>query len=150
MARLTLEKEIMSASAYDILIDSDAFVGWFWKADTHHEEAKEQFQSLAVDETPIATTSLVILETATVLSHRVGQSIARTFLEHINRSQLPIIYLDEARYQETIDLFKTQETKGTSMTDCGNVATMRYFGITTIFSFDAVYPKSFNIPLLNP
>ena len=139
----------MPASAYDVLIDSDAFVGWFWIVDAHHEEAKEQFQSLAADETTIATTSLVILETATVLSPRVGQTIARTFLDHIDRSQLPIIYLDEERYRDTINLFKIQETKGTSMTDCGNVAIMRYFGIETIFSFDKVYPKSFNISLLN-
>lgn len=98
-----------------------------------------------ITSTLLVTTSAVIGETVTVLSHRRGQALARHFLDVIQRSQLPIIYIDEQLHQKALEVFKQQTARGTSYVDCSNVTVMQQFSITTIFSFDRVYSKIFQL-----
>lgn len=133
---------------YQILIDSDAFVGRFFLDDSHYVQSKKLFEELEEAHASIVTTSAVIGETATVLSHRKGQELALQFLHVITRSQLPIIHIDAQIHNEALVLFKQQRERGTSYTDCANVAVLRQFTIPKIFSFDQVYEKRFGIELL--
>jgi predicted nucleic acid-binding protein len=88
---------------------------------------------------------MVVAETATVLSHRSGQALARKFLDVIERSKLPIVHITEELQKEALKIFKQQSLKGTSVTDCANVTILRRLKIPKIFSFDKVYPKKFGI-----
>jgi len=133
----------------DPLVDSDAFVGRMYPDDIHHQRAKHIFKSLEGQGKLLVTTSLVIGEAATVLSHRKGQSLARSFLELIEKARLPVIHVTEDLQEEAISIFKKQDTRGTSATDCANVAVARRFYIPTIFGFDKVYPKSFGLELVS-
>lgn len=133
------------ASEIEILIDSDAFVGRFYPNDKHHDNAKGIFSELEEKGSSIATTSMVVAETATVLSHRSGQDLARTFISIIEKSTLPVIHIDDKFQQEAITIFKEQDRRGTSMTDCANIAVIRRFKIQAIFSFDKVYFKRFRL-----
>jgi len=87
------------------------------------------------------------METATVLSHREGQSLARRFLTVIERSFLPIIEVDEKLQTKAFEIFKAQAKKGTSMVDCTNAAVSHRFQIPQVFSFDKVYPNKFGLQL---
>jgi predicted nucleic acid-binding protein len=136
-----------ASNPFHILIDSDAFVGRINPDDAHHERANRIFQVLAEKKVRLVTTSFVVAETATVLSHRVGQSLAQAFLEVIQRGNIPVIHIDEALQAAALDLFSEQTKKGTSVTDCANVAVVRRLGITEIFSFDQGYPKRFGVML---
>jgi predicted nucleic acid-binding protein len=131
-----------------VLIDSDAFVGRFFTQDAHFQRANALFDRLERDQTSLVTTSAVIGETATVLSHRQGQALAVQFLNIIEHSRLPVIYIDETLYQQGIALFKVQTHKGTSITDCLNVVVMRQYQIENILSFDQGYTHRFGVPLL--
>lgn len=132
-----------------ILVDSDAFVGLLLEKDAHHERSARLFAEIASQQVPILTTSFVVAETATVLSHRVGQELARIFLDEvIEQGRFPTVFVTEALQQQAIKIFKMQESRGTSMTDCVNVAIMQQLQISTIFSFDAFYPKTCNLDLL--
>lgn len=133
---------------FQMLIDSDALVGLIHPDDAHFEQANNVFQSLAVQHAKLVTTSLVVAETATVLSHRAGQALARTFLTIIRRGNIPVIHIDEALQEAALALFCNQTKKGTSVTDCANVAVMRQFHIPTIFSFDKVYNRKFDLTLM--
>jgi len=126
-----------------VLIDSDAFVGWLYEKDGHHAEASRIFARLEDERRVPVVTSLVIAEAATVLSHREGQPLARTFLDLARR--YPVIHITKALQQQALDLFQAQKARGTSVTDCANVVVMRQFQIPTIFSFDKVYPKTFGL-----
>lgn len=128
-----------------VLVDSDAFVGRFFTDDVHHSHSSELFARFEQTHALLTTTSVVIGETATVLSHRKGQKLALHFLDIIERSQLPIIHIDEQLHLKALTLFKSQLERGTSYTDCANVAVMKHFAIPMIFSFDQVYPRSFNL-----
>ena len=123
----------------DVLIDSDAFIAWLRPGDLFNRHAQEVFTKLQKQETPIATTSLVILETATVLSHREGQNVAKQFLQLVEEYKLPVIHIDEDLQQATLELFKSRTTKGTSMVDCANAVVAKRLGIAQVFSFDHFY-----------
>ena len=132
-----------------VLIDSDAFVGLLLERDAHHERSVTIFDSLKEHNIQIATTSFVVAETATVLSHASGQALARTFLgEVIEKARFPIIFIDEPLYNEATAIFCSLQKRATSMTDCANVAVIRHFEIPQIFSFDKVYRNTFEIPLV--
>jgi predicted nucleic acid-binding protein len=132
-----------------ILVDSDAFVGLLLEKDAHHERSARLFAEVASQGASIVTNSFVVSETATVLSHRVGQEVARLFLDEvIEQGRFPTVFVTEALHQQAIEIFKMQESRGTSMTDCVNVAIMQQLQISTIFSFDTFYSKRCNLKLL--
>lgn len=132
-------------SKFQILIDSDAFVGNFYPDDPHHARATNIFARLDKQNRSIVTTNLVVMEVATVLSHRSGQPLAVKFLDMLESSELPVIHLDEKLQQKALNTFRAQSSRGTSVTDCANVAVMQHFNIPEIFSFDRVYTKDFQL-----
>jgi predicted nucleic acid-binding protein len=124
---------------FEVLIDSDAFIAWLRPGDLFHAHAQAMFTKLAKQATPVATTSLVVLETATVLSHREGTNVAKRFLDLVEASHLPVIHIDAELQQATIALFKSRAVKGTSMVDCANAVVAKRLGIPQVFSFDHFY-----------
>lgn len=133
---------------FQILVDSDAFVGRFYGDDPHHKKALSTFAELEERGELLVTTSLVVAETATVLSHRSGQVLARRFLDVLRRSKLSVIHIDERLQHEATEVFVAQNARGSSFTDCANVAVMRRFHIPTVFSFDKAYGKQFGVKLM--
>ena len=128
---------------FEVLVDSDAFVGLFFPDDAHYPTCRRVFETFAQQRTNLVTTNYTVAETATVLSRLSGQSLARAFLDYIASGVFPVLYIDEPLQKAAIDLFKQQENKTTSLFDCANVALMRSLDIPKIFSFDQVYGKKF-------
>src|SRR5438105_4785300 len=71
------------SETFQVLIDSDAFVGLLLPNDAHFHGVSEQFDRFEQDQTQLATTNWVVAETATVLSHKDSQETAKRFLEMI-------------------------------------------------------------------
>ena len=130
---------------FEVLIDSDAFVGLFVEQDAHHPRTLEIFKRLAHNNIKVVATSFIIAETATVISKISGQVTTRKFLDYTASGSLPIIHIDEVIQREAQKIFAEQENKRTSVFDCANVAVIHQFAIPQILSFDAVYPKKFNL-----
>ncbi len=132
----------------EILVDSDAFVGWMYAADPHHNRVQRTFQEVRQARLRMITNSWVVAETATVLSHRSGQVAAKNYLNTLRTLEFPIIHIDEDLQEDATQIFEQQDKKGTSMVDCGNVAVMHRYDISRIFSFDRFYKSQPNIELL--
>jgi predicted nucleic acid-binding protein len=130
-------------SAYDILVDSDAFVGLLYEKDAHHQGVSELLTQIEKQHKILVTTSYVVAEAATVLSHRKGQAAAREFLKVVN--SIPTIFISEELHQESLELFTEREERGTSVVDCSNVVVMRKFDIPKILSFDGFYFKKMDL-----
>jgi predicted nucleic acid-binding protein len=127
-----------------VLIDSDAFVGWVFPDDVHHKRASAFFRRIMKQRYRPVTTNWVIQETATVLSRRSGQELAKKFLDKMT-SDFPVIHITEQLEQDTIGYFCAQEGRNISMVDCSNVVVMKELGITHIASFDKFYFQKPNI-----
>lgn len=132
-------------SGFEVLVDSDAWVGLSIKTDAHHKDCKKIFSKLSANNTKIVTTSYVVDETVTVLSHRSGQKTAVKFLELIRAFKVPIVEVDVGIRARAHKVFGEQSKKGISVTDCVNVVVAKKFGIGRIFSFDKFYFKGFGL-----
>lgn len=144
MVKMELGGEKMSK--YDVLIDSDAFVGLLHIPDFHHKQVKKIFAKMEKDKLSFVTTSYVVMEVATVLSHKSGQNIAKRFLSLVDK--IPTIHISRDFCKAGLDIFSQQNKKGNSVVDCTNVAVMRQFEIEKILSFDKVYEKVFGLEVM--
>lgn len=129
------------ASDFDVLVDTDAFIAWFVAFDLLHQPATDLFAKLIREEVLMVATNWVVMETATVLSYRVGQDQARRFLKHLENSRFPTIRITDELEQDTVSLFKHQNGRGVSMVDCANAVFAKHLAIPRIFSFDKFYKR---------
>jgi hypothetical protein len=77
---------------FQVLIDSDAFVGWMMALDAHHKQARQIFRRLKERQSRLVTTSFVVAETVTVLSHRSGKPWPEPFLMKQSRMAISRLF----------------------------------------------------------
>lgn len=128
-----------------VFIDSDFWVGYYLEFDAHHQATLPAMQQFKKQGKQLVSSNLVVGETMTVLSHKDGQSTAREFYRDIQRSGIPLYFVDEALDQTAKKIFIDEDKKGMSYVDCTNVALMRAYGINQIFAFDTIYHKKFGL-----
>lgn len=125
-----------------ILVDSDIYYSLLDKNDANHKQALLLNKKYLIKGIEFITLNLVIFETATVLSHKINQQTAVFFLQNVLSGKMQIIRLDEYIEKEAFKIFVRQQRKNMSFVDCANMALMKKLGLTTIFSFDKIYPKN--------
>ena len=125
-----------------LLVDSDCLVGAFREGDPHSTAATELIDKHSRSGTKLHASNLVIQESATVLSHRVGMDAVRLFYQKYPKLGLYIVDIDPALEKLSWDIFLRQTKKGTSFVDCSNLAVIQKYKLEGILSFDSFYPKS--------
>jgi predicted nucleic acid-binding protein len=131
---------------YQVLVDSDAFVGSMLKDDAHHKTMKALLEIIKQNYISLVTTSFVVAETATVLSKLDSQAQAKKFLHAVKYH--PIIHITEELQAKSLALFAAQTKKRTSVVDCANVVVMKHFHIPRILSFDKAYTSQFDMDMM--
>jgi predicted nucleic acid-binding protein len=125
-----------------MLFDSDFLFGLFVAHDPHHSVATKQFRELQKKKVQLFVLTLVIQETATVISHKVDQKASLDFLRRMRIiADINRILIDEELENAAWKIFETQTKKGTSFVDCANLAVIEKFRLDGILSFDKFYPK---------
>lgn len=124
-----------------ILLDSDALFALYVAKDTHHQNAKRIFQRLLTAHTELWTTNLVVQETATVISFRLGQREAKKFITRLKKIDIRQASVNQKLTARSWEIFRKQKKKGTSFVDSANVAMAKEMGIKNIFSFDKIYNR---------
>ena len=128
-------------NSFDVLIDTSGFIAYFRAGDMFHAEASDLFDKVSQEQLDVATTNLILMETATVLSFRDGHETAKHFLDTMDSLTFPVIQVDMDMQQQTIALFKQQAIRGTSMVDCSSVVVMERLHIPRILTFDAFFKQ---------
>ena len=121
-----------------ILIDTDFLVALIKEDDENYLRAMNKLNSLK--DALFFVTPLIIPETVTVLSYKVSHQSARMFLKQA-RKKFPELPLNEKIIDLTDKIFLSQNKKRTSWVDCLNVATVKYYKLDGIISFDKFYSK---------
>ena len=125
-----------------MLFDSDFLYGLFVAHDPHHDTAVTQFRECRKNKVQLFVLTLVIQETATVISHKVDQAASLDFLRRIRTiTNINRIVFDETLEDAAWQVFEAQTKKGTSFVDCANLAAIHHYHLDKIFSFDRFYPK---------
>lgn len=123
------------------LADSDFLVGLFREEDPHHLESIKILEERYIGDTELMAINLVIQESATVLSHRVGMEAVRLFWDKFPKLNMTIIPVDEGLEKESWNIFLKQTKKGCSFVDCANLAVVKKYKLDGILAFDDFYPK---------
>lgn len=128
-----------------LLVDSDFLVGVYRKDDPHHKTTKRIRKDLEGKDVELCVTNLVIQESATVISHRVNMDAVRQYIIALKQDIETIIQVDEPLEERAWKIFLQQTKKGCSFVDCANLATIDYYKLDGILSFDTFYPKKLRV-----
>jgi len=125
-----------------IFIDASAFVSLNVPFDSDHKRAIDLSSLIKNVGITLFTSNIVIYETASILSQKIGILYANEFLNDMENSTLVIILVDEEVESLAFEIFRERTSKNVSMFDCLHFAVMRMNGITTVFGFDKHFKKA--------
>jgi len=123
-----------------VLFDSDALFALYFVDDSNHLKAKKILQTFSSKDELFAT-NLVLQESATVISRKVGQDQAIDFLRKLRITNAQEVFVNQKLTAKAWKIFKRQTKKSTSFVDCANLAIAHELKIDKIFSFDKFYQK---------
>lgn len=124
-----------------IVLDSNVLVALYKLDDSTHQQAKEITRRLHEQGDTFVVLNLIVQESATVISMKVGQEEAKDFYQKRDRVIDREIALDDALEDQAWKIFLRQLKKGTSFIDCANLAFIEKYKLDGILSFDKFYPK---------
>lgn len=128
-----------------IVIDSNVLVALYKADDSSHKRARDMIQKLHDDGDVFLALNLVIQETATVISMKIGQEESKNFYQKRNRIIDQEMALDNDLETLSWNIFLRQNKKGISFIDCANLALLEKYKLDGIASFDEFYPKSIRV-----
>ena len=124
-----------------VLLDSDALLALYVADDLHHQRAKKTLQNLLRKKGELFVTNLVLQQTVTVISYRLGQKQALDFLKRFNQVDFQQVFVNKNLTAKSWHVFSKQTKKGTSFIDCTNMVVFKELNMDKIFSFDRFYSR---------
>ena len=120
--------------ATTILVDTSAYYALKDKDDAFHSRALLFIQT---NESPVATTNLVIIETLNLVSQRLGHRQAVELGKKLfDPEATDVINVSDDDIARAWRIFQQYKDKGFSFTDCTTFAVMERFKIRAAFAFD--------------
>jgi predicted nucleic acid-binding protein len=102
------------------MVDTGALYARFDAAAPRHDRAAAVFAGIGNDEygyRPVATTTYVLDELATLVQDRVDHDAAMTAIDTVRTSNVRIIHPDERDFETAYDAFRRYDDAGLSFTD---------------------------------
>jgi uncharacterized protein len=115
--------------------DTSAFYPLLVKSEAAHRSVRSAFERLLGAGRPIWTSSFVLVETMTLLQHRIGLEAAQDFDEEI----VPVLHVhwvDEDLYRRGADRLWREHRRRLSLVDCVGFELMTLKGITSALAID--------------
>lgn len=128
-----------------IIVDSDFLVALYKPDDSSHVRSIEIAGSMKQQGYIFIALNLVVQESTTVISNKMGMEDARRFYKGLENMLDQTIDFHKEIEKISWSIFLKQTKKGSSFIDCANLATMKFYKIGNILSFDASYPKEARI-----
>jgi predicted nucleic acid-binding protein len=124
-----------------IFVDASAFFALYKKDDPRHDKAVKIARM--IDSGPIkkVTSNLMISETLTLISMRVGKAKAIETGKTFQEIDIMVHFIDQIFHQKAWKIFKSIKDKDVSFADCTSFAVMEALGIKTAFSFDEDFKR---------
>ena len=118
-----------------VFADTSALFALLVSDDYMHARARANFAHFIEDNTPLLTSSYVLVETLALLQRRVSLDAAWEF----NRKIMPIldiVWADERWHTQAIQRLQAERSRNLSLTDCLSFEIMEARELTTAFTFD--------------
>lgn len=115
-------------------IDTFAFIAWLSEKDESHGAVASYMASLTE---PLVTTEWVLMEVADALSAPDARAIAVRFLDDVRSDRrVTIVGYEESCYSGGLEIFRSRQDKGWSLTDCISIHVMQEQGLTEVLTGD--------------
>jgi predicted nucleic acid-binding protein len=124
-----------------VFADTSAFYALMVRGAPSHDVARTTFAKLLEGRRPLLTTSLVIMETMSLLQNRVGLAAARDFDEHV----APVVrvhWVDEPLFRLGAERLWREDQPGLSLVDCVSFEFMKAERLTTAFAVDPQFSEA--------
>ena len=119
-----------------VFVDTNVFVTTRDFNDSTHQKAVDLSEYLLANEAAWYTSSDIIAESLTVLSQKLGKSVALDWYKDFKNGNIKEIFVDEILHREARSFFTKIKSKNVSFVDCSSAVAMKRNKIDVIFSFD--------------
>jgi len=116
-------------------IDTSAFYAVLDRDDDNHQKARRLWNDVFSDDNTIVTSNYVLVESFTLIQHRLGLEAVRAFQEDV-LSLISIEWVTEATHRSGVSALLAASRRKLSLVDCVSFELMRTLGIKTAFAFD--------------
>ncbi len=116
-------------------VDTSALLAVMDTADAVHREARKTWDMLTSRRATLLTTNYVLLETVSILQHRVGVGAVRTFHDDIV-PVLTIEWIPSDRHDAAMTALLAADRRRFFLVDSVSIDTMRRRGLRYAFAFD--------------
>ena len=119
----------------EVFVDTSALFALLVETDENHQAAHAAVPLLRDNDASLVTSSLVVIETITLLQSRIGVAAVRIFY-HDLLPLLKVAWIDEDRLHRAMSALLASSRRGVSITNWSSITLMRERGIAHAFAFD--------------
>ncbi|MEW6546980.1 MAG: PIN domain-containing protein [Bacillota bacterium] len=118
-----------------VYVDTSAFLAVLDADDQNHGHAKRVWEALLSKRAPLISSSYVLVETWTLVQHRLGMEAVRSFSEDVF-PLLGIIWVGSELHRRGVAALLAANCRNLSLVDCVSFEVMRDLGVKNVFTFD--------------
>ena len=118
-----------------VFIDTSAFYALLDRDDANHRKAKNVWTNLLKNENAFITSNYILVETFSLIQHRLGIEAVRGFQNDI----LPLVNIEFVApelHRSGVSALLSASRRNLSLVDCVSFEMMRTLEIRTAFAFD--------------
>ena len=119
----------------DILVDTGAFYALADHSDQYHQQALA-FYTVSCQTDRLLTTDYILVETWTLLHHRLGRPAAMKFWDSLSRGMIPLVGVTRQDLDQARRIAHAYADQDFSLVDCTAMAVMERLHIDRVFAFD--------------
>lgn len=120
-----------------VFVDSGPWIALASARDSHHAEADRLFRHAVARRLPLVTTDLVIAEAHRLLLFRAGGTVARAFLERVDRSpSLRLEFASPERHARARQWLERLDDQSITYTDAVSFAVIEDTRCASVLTFD--------------
>jgi uncharacterized protein len=123
-----------------VFADTSALFALLVRDDYMHVRAKANFEHFVEHNTPLLTSSYVLIEMLTLLQRRVSLDAMWDFERKI-MPILDVVWADERWHTQAMQRLHAERSRSVSLTDCLSFEIMEARDITTAFTFDGHFTE---------
>ncbi len=124
-----------------VFADTSSLYAAIVGTEQHHPNCLKLFKDLLESNREIRTTNYVILETATLLQHRIGLDPLRDFEDHI-LPFLSVFWVTRELHHRGVRRLLRTNKRNLSLTDCVSFEFMKQEGLREAFSLDRHFAEA--------
>lgn len=124
-----------------VIVDTSALLACLVAGDRAHQQAVAAFEQLAIRETPLTTTSYVLVETYALLARRYGMPIVRRFRHDFGRL-LDVVWIDDVMHERAVDRWLAADRRELSLVDVSCFVVADALDIEEAFAFDPHFEEA--------